>query len=318
MYAVMGMTGQVGSAVAEALLGKGKQIRAIVRNPDKAAAWRARGAEMAVADFNDAAALTRAFQDVEGVFVLNPPHFAPAADFPETRAFAAAVREALWAAAPPKAVYLSSIGAQHASGLGLITSLHILEEEFRQLPIPSAFLRAGWFMENSLWDVPAARDGKLFSFLQPLEKTFAMVATADIGRAAAETLLQSWTGQRFLEVGGPKRYSPNEVAAAFARVLQHPVDAASVPRETWHDTFVSQGTPPDRTAYRIEMLDGFNSGWIDFGVAGTEQVVGMVHVRGGFEEASAPVIRSKAGPSAARLSRVGRARRASSPLYRME
>jgi NAD(P)H dehydrogenase (quinone) len=276
MYAVMGITGQVGSAVAEALIAKGKEVRAVVRNPEKAAAWRLRGTELAVADFSDPAALTRAFHNVDGVFVLNPPHFAPAANFPETRAFAASVGEALLAAAPPKAVYLSSVGAQREAGLGLITSLHILEEEFRQLPIPGAFLRAGWFMENSVWDVPSAREGNFASFLQPLDKPFSMVSTADIGRVAADTLLQSWTGNRFLEVAGPKRYSPIEVAAAFAQVLKHPVDASIVPRDTWHDTFVSQGTQADRTGYRMEMLDGFNSGWIDFGVPGTEHVTGVV------------------------------------------
>jgi NAD(P)H dehydrogenase (quinone) len=276
MYAVMGITGQVGSAVAESLLAKGKKIRAIVRNPEKAAAWKARGAEIAVAESTDAAALTQAFQNVEGVFAMNPPYFAPARNFPETRAVVASIREALLAAAPPKAVYLSSVGAQQESGLGLITSLHILEEELRQLPIPGAFLRAAWFMENSVWDVPSARQGKLFSFLQPLDKTFPMVATADIGRAAAETLLQSWTGQRFLEIAGPKRYSPNDVAAAFAQVLKQPVESVVVPRATWQDTFVSQGTAPDRTAYRIEMLDGFNSGWIDFGAPGTERFTGNV------------------------------------------
>jgi NAD(P)H dehydrogenase (quinone) len=58
--------------------------------------------------------------------------------------------------------------------------------------------------------------------------------------------------------------------------LKQPVNAVTVARDTWHDTFVSQGTQPDRTAYRIEMLDGFNSGWIDFGVAGTEHLVGVV------------------------------------------
>jgi NAD(P)H dehydrogenase (quinone) len=276
MYAVMGITGQVGSAVAESLLAKGKKIRAIVRNPEKAAAWKARGAEIAVAESTDAAALTQAFQNVEGVFAMNPPYFAPARNFPETRAVVASIREALLAAAPPKAVYLSSVGAQQESGLGLITSLHILEEELRQLPIPGAFLRAAWFMENSVWDVPSARQGKLFSFLQPLDKTFPMVATADIGRAAAETLLQSWTGQRFLEIAGPKRYSPNDVAAAFAQVLKQPVESVVVPRATWQDTFVSQGTAPDRTAYRIEMLDAFNSGWIDFGAPGTERFTGNV------------------------------------------
>jgi NAD(P)H dehydrogenase (quinone) len=286
MYAVMGITGQVGAAVAESLLAKGKAVRAIVRNPEKAATWRERGAEIAVADFNDATALENAFEGTEGVFVMNPSNFAPAPDFPETRATIAAIRQALAAAAPPKAVYLSSIGAQQESGLGLITSLHILEEEFRQLPIPGAFLRAGWFMENSAWDVASAREGKLFSFLQPLDKAFSIVATADIGRIGAETLLQSWTGNRFLEIAGPKRYSPNDVAAAFAQVLKRSVEAVIVPRTSWQDTFVAQGTPADRTAYRIEMLDGFNSGWIDFGVSGTEHVTGTA----GLEEVLAALV----------------------------
>jgi NAD(P)H dehydrogenase (quinone) len=277
MYAVMGVTGQVGSAVAETLLSEGKKIRAIVRNPEKAAHWREGGAEIAVADFNDAAALEEAFRDLEGIFVMVPPNFAPAPDFPEVRATIAAIGKALSAAKPPKAVYLSSIGAQRESGLGLITTLHILEQELRALPVPGAFLRAAWFMENAAWDVSTARDqGKIFSFLDPLDKPFPMVATADVGRIAAETLLESWTGKRFIEVAGPMRYSPREVAAAFAQVLDRYVEAVPVPRSEWVKTFVAQGTPADRTAYRVDMLDAFNSGWIDFGVSGTEHRQGSV------------------------------------------
>jgi uncharacterized protein YbjT (DUF2867 family) len=282
----MGITGQVGAAVAETLLAKGKKVRAVVRNPEKAATWRERGTEIAVADFSDAAALEKAFRGTEGVFVMNPPDFAPPTGFPETRAVIAAIRQALVAAAPPKAVYLSSVGAQQESGAGLITSLHLLEEAIQQLPIPSAFLRAGWFMENFIWDIPSAREGKLFSFLQPLDKSFPMTATADIGRVAAETLLQSWSGNRVLEIAGPKRYSPNEVAAAFTQVLKRPVQVVAVPRDTWQDTFVAQGTPADCTAYRIEMLDAFNSGWIDFGVPGTEHVTGTA----GLEEVLAALV----------------------------
>ena len=37
MYAIMGITGRVGSVVAENLVAQGEKIRAIVRNPEKAA-----------------------------------------------------------------------------------------------------------------------------------------------------------------------------------------------------------------------------------------------------------------------------------------
>jgi NAD(P)H dehydrogenase (quinone) len=285
MYAVMGITGQVGAAVANSLLAHGEKVRGIVRNPEKAAAWKARGVELATADYEDVAGLEAAFRGVAGVFAMVPPYFAPAPGFPEAKATIAALRAALAAARPPKVVCLSSIGAEKTSGTGLITTLHLLEEALGTLPVPIAFLRAGWFMENSVWDVaPAREQGKVFAFLQPVDRKVAMVATADIGRAGAETLLQSWTGKRYIEVAGPRRYSANDIGAAFATALGREIEVIEVPRETWVSTFVAHGAPEDRVAPRVEMLDKFNSGWIDFGVAGTEQFVGSTELPQAIEE----------------------------------
>ena len=275
MYAVMGITGNVGGAVARTLLAKGQKVRGIVRNPEKAAEWQKQGAELFKADYDDVDALTAAFTGVAGVFVMVPPNFAPAPGFPETTATLKVVHEALSRALPPKAVYLSSIGAEQASGLGLITSSHLLEEALRDLPISQAFLRAGWFFENSAGDVASAlNDGKIRFQLHPLDRKFPLVATADIGKVGAETLTQSWTGIRHIEVAGPEGYSPLDIADAFADAVGRPVEAIAVPRAEWDTLWVSQGMPEGRTATRAEMVDGFNSGWIHFGVSGTEHVDG--------------------------------------------
>jgi len=69
MYAVMGVTGQVGGAAAPTLLANGQAVRAIVRNADKARSWEKSGVELASADYRDANALRTAFTEVEGVFV---------------------------------------------------------------------------------------------------------------------------------------------------------------------------------------------------------------------------------------------------------
>lgn len=275
MYAIVGITGRVGGAVAENLLAQGEQIRAIVRNPEKAARWRDRGAEIAVADVDDPNALASAFEGMDGVFLMVPPNFAPASGFPETRKTLASYHAALEKALPKKAVYLSSIGAERTSGLGLITSLHLLEQTLRDLPIPQAFLRAGWFMENHAWDVTTARsEGKMFSNLYPLDRKFSLVATADIGKTAADVLRQEWKGTRYIEVAGPEQYSPSDIARALSTALGHTVEAVAVPREKWTEFFVGQGMPEGRTEPRAEMVDGFNSGWIHFGVPGTEHVTG--------------------------------------------
>src|SRR5882724_7394938 len=141
----------------------------------------------------------------------------------------ASLHKALSEAPPKKVAYLSSIGSEQTHSLGLITSTHLLEEQLGSLPIPSAFLRAGWFMENSQWDVAAAREqGKFFSYLQPLDKRFSLVATEDIGRTGADVLLQEWSGSRYIEVAGPKQYSPHEIAEDFTLVLGHKVEAIAV------------------------------------------------------------------------------------------
>jgi uncharacterized protein YbjT (DUF2867 family) len=182
---------------------------------------------------------------------------------------------ALAKALPKKAVYLSSIGAEQTSGLGLITSLHLLEQTLGDLAIPQAFLRAGWFMENHAWDVTTAKsEGKIFSNLYPLDRKFSLVATADIGNAGADVLRQEWTGTRHIEVAGPEPYSPNDIARALSGALGHTIEAVAVSREKWTKFFVGQGMPEGRTEPRAEMVDGFNSGWIHFGVPGTEHVAG--------------------------------------------
>jgi uncharacterized protein YbjT (DUF2867 family) len=168
----------------------------------------------------------------------------------------------LRAARPPKVVCISTIGAQ-ATQTNLLTQLTLLEQEFSRLPIPLTFLRPGWYMENARWDIaPAVETGVIPSFLQPLDKPVPMVATADIGRTVAELLLETWNGRRIVELEGPGRVTPNEVAATFARILGRDVRMETVPREQWGDRFRSQGMKNPEP--RMRMIDGFNEGWIEF------------------------------------------------------
>jgi uncharacterized protein YbjT (DUF2867 family) len=271
MFAITGITGNVGGAVARSLSAAGKPVRAVVRDLDKGKAWAGRGCHLVAADINDSTALTTAFKGAEGVFVLIPPNFDPSPDFREARTTAATLGSALDAARPGRVVYLSTIGAQ-ATHSNLLTQHTIIEQTLCQLSVPIIFLRPAWFMENSVWDLaPATKDGVIPSFLQPLDKRVPMVATADIGRVAAELLQETWIGRKTLELEGPHRVSPNEIATTFTHILCRPVRAEAVPRETWESLFKSQGMK--NPTPRIQMLDGFNEGWIEFegGEAGSRK-----------------------------------------------
>src|SRR5580700_8395418 len=262
MYAITGITGNVGVSVANNLLSAGRPVRAVMRNVGKGDVWAERGCEVVPADIADATSLVSAFKGVEGVFVLVPPTFDPAPGFPEARAPAASLNSALERADPGKVVYLSTIGAQ-AREPNLLTQHTLIEQALRELPMPISLLRPAWFMENFRWDVAAAREsGIIMSFLQPLDKAVPMVATADIGREAAKLLQESWTGTRVVELEGPRRVTPNEIANTFAEVLGRRVSMDAVPRETWEGLFRSQSMK--NPIPRIRMLDGFNEGWIEF------------------------------------------------------
>jgi NAD(P)H dehydrogenase (quinone) len=262
MYAITGITGQVGGGVATALLNGGKQVRAVVRDTTKARSWAQKGCEIATADMTDAAALTEALADVEAVFILIPPLFDPAPGFPEIRSITAALKTAISHARPSKIVCLSTIGAQ-ASQSNLLSQLGIMENELGALDAPVTFLRAAWFMENAQADVAPAREtGVIRSFLQPLDKPSPMVAVSDIGLVAAELLQETWVGRRVVELEGPRRVSPNEIAACFAEILGRPVRAEIVPRDSWEELFRSQGAT--NPGPRARMIDGFNQGWIAF------------------------------------------------------
>lgn len=262
MYAITGITGRVGGAAAKALLAAHEPVRAVVRDAKKAAAWRERGCEIAVATMEDPVALAAAFEGAEAVFLLPPSEFDPAPGFPEARALAAAMRSAIEAARPARVVLLSTVGA-HAKRANLLTQRTLMEQALETLPVPVGFLRPAWFMENAEWDVASARDrGVVSSLLQPLDRAIPMVATADVGWQAAALLQETWTGRRVVELEGPRRVSPNDVAATFAKILGRPVRAEAVPRETWGALFKAQGTKDP--VPRIQMIDGFNEGWIDF------------------------------------------------------
>jgi uncharacterized protein YbjT (DUF2867 family) len=272
MYAITGITGNVGGALAATLLAVGVPIRAVVRDATKGAAWAARGCEFAVAEMGDAAALTAAFSGAEAVFILPPSEFDPEPGFPEAKRVIAAVTAALAEARPGKVVCLSTIGAD-APHENLLTQRTLMEQSLEEIGLPVTFLRPGWFMENALWDVPSARDeGVLRSFLQPADKLFPMVATKDIGTLAARLIQEDWSGKRVVELEGPRRVSPNDLAGAFAKALGRPVRAEIVPHESWETMFRSQGAKNPNP--RIRMLDGFNEGWIDFSEHGRSAMKG--------------------------------------------
>lgn len=283
MFLVTGITGKVGGAAAAALLAQGKNVRALVRDEAKAAAWKSKGVELVKGEWADAAAMAAALDGAEGVYLMVPPTPPSSPEFPETRAAIAGYRAALSKVKPAKVVALSSIGSEKTSGLGLITSTHLLEEGLKDLP-NVAFVRAGSFYENYLYGLQTGQGGTLPNTYLPNDRALPMIATADIGATVARLLTSEWSGTRIIELGSMK--SPDEVATELGSVLGREVKAQAVPREGWRGMLEHAGFPSGSAWAYEEMVDGVNSGWISFGVPGTERVEGTTSAAEVFREAA--------------------------------
>jgi uncharacterized protein YbjT (DUF2867 family) len=131
-------------------------------------------------------------------------------------------------------------------------------------------------MENAAWDIDSAKSGLIQSYLQPLDRAVPMVSTDDVGRAAAALLQERWEGKRVVELEGPQRVSPNALAAAFAKALGTAVRAEVVPREQWESIFRTQGMK--NPTPRIQMIEGFNAGWVDFADRGAHARKGSTSI----------------------------------------
>jgi NAD(P)H dehydrogenase (quinone) len=262
MIAITGITGRIGGRVAEHLTAQGTAVRGVVRDPKKGEHCKRQGCEIAVAQPSDEKALTAAFRGAEAVFIVPPPIFDPHPGFAEAYAAMTAHRNAAREAGVGKVLYLSTVGAQ-ARQTSLLSQHTVGELIFGELAAPVTYLRPAWFLENIAWDIGSARDtGVVHSFLNPIDKPVPMVAIDDISRVAAELMQQQWDRHRVVELEGPKRITPMDIADALGKALGRSVRAQAVPRESWEGLFTRQGMVNPYP--RIRMLDGFNEGWIEF------------------------------------------------------
>ena len=213
-----------------------------------------------------------------------PAVWAPSPDFKEAKGLIANYVEALTKTAPPRVVTLSSMGANRTSGLGMITALSLMEQGFRDLPSPIAFVRAGGFFENFLYGLHVAQGGTLPVYYDPTTRKSTMVATNDVGAEVATLLTEpGWSGQRIVELGS--MVSADEVAEQLGEVLKLDVKASAIPRSGWAEAFEQFGIPKGHTGPAEEMFEAVNAGWTDLGVKGTEHVAGTTPARDVFAAA---------------------------------
>ena len=241
MHVILGGTGHIGSALAVRLLASGEQVTVVTRDEGKAAAWRARGASVAIVDVHDTATLRKLLAPGRRLFLLNPPA-APSTDTEvEERRSSHAILSAVEGTDLERVVAASTYGAQPGTNIGDLGVLHEMEQGLATMRVPAAVLRSAYYMSN--WDhaLESARtEGKVHTFF-PVDFVLPMVAPQDIAERAAELMLEGAGQGAVHHVEGPTRYSPADVAAAFASALGRDVKAEEIPPSAWIDAMKTIG-----------------------------------------------------------------------------
>ncbi|GAA4711714.1 NAD(P)H-binding protein [Pseudonocardia yuanmonensis] len=257
MITVLGATGNTGGRVAARLAEAGQQVRAVSRSGRAVP-----GAEPWQGDATDRDFLTRAFTGADAAYVLLPSDlFAPDYHAVQDR-LGEAVAAALRAARVPYVVALSALGAEVPAGTGYLTALHRQEQRLRRLHADVLLLRPGLFFESFLHGLDAMRSEGVHADTVDPDVRLPMIATRDVGDAAADALLtRTRTGVR--ELLGPAELTVPEAVAEFGpRVGLPDLGYVRVPEEAMVGALVEAGMPPDVAALHVEMNAAFNSGLV--------------------------------------------------------
>ena len=263
MYVITGATGHTGTIAAKTLLARGHSVRVLGRSAERLRLLTSQGAEQFLCDLTDATRLTQAFQGAQGVYALIPPDITNK----DYRAFQERVSDALAAAvlgAKVKfVVSLSSFGADKPDKTGPVVGLHNLEQKLNRIDgVNALHLRAGYFMENTLPQAQLIHQfGTGMGPLRP-ELKLPMIATRDIGAAAAEALMQlDFKGKQTRELLGQRDLTMPEAITVIGKAIGKPdLRYVQATGEQFVAALAQFGFSQSFANLMIEMVEALNSG----------------------------------------------------------
>ena len=263
MYVVLGASGNTGHVVARNLLARGQKVRLVGRNAAHLQPLAEEGAEIFIGDATDATTLTKAFRQADSAYVMIPPD--PASN--DFRAFQDRVSDAIAAAVKnagvKNIVSLSSFGADKPSGTGPVVGLHNLEQKLNQISgVNVLHLRAGYFMENTLAQAGAIR--MLGSAVGPVSPNLKlpMIATRDIGAAAADALLRlTFRGKQTQELHGQRDLDYTEATTIIGKAIgKTNLAYIQAPDHQVRLAMLQMGMSDNLAGMILEMAAALNSG----------------------------------------------------------
>lgn len=241
--AVTGATGHLGGLVIESLLNKSVEasdIVAIVRNEEKAKDLAARGINIAVATYDDEAALKAALNGVDRLVFVSASEVGKRVE--QHSNIIAAAKEA-----GVSFIAYTSLLNLDSSELFLAPEHQATEKMLAESGIDHANLRNGWYWENYAAALETGKAmGKFFSAAG--EAKVAGASRKDFAEAAAVVVTTDGHSGKTYELAGAPALTYPEIAAQVGEVLGTDVEYVNLTVEEYEKSLLDAGLPADFAA----------------------------------------------------------------------
>lgn len=231
---VVGATGVLGRHVIDKLSARGVLVRALVRDPARAADLAAAGVELVPGDLIDAGSLGRACAGADRVLAAahsllgRGRHASRHVDDTGHRALIEAARQA----GVRRFVYTSAHGASPDHPIGFMRTKYAVERAVQGSGLDAVILRPTAFMEHHVhhFNGKSVLDKGKAQLVGPGTKRRNFVSAADVAEFAVRALMLDPPPFRTLAIGGLAQHSNAEVAAMYARCAGIEPRASHLPR----------------------------------------------------------------------------------------
>ncbi len=258
-------TGNIGRVLTQALVDAGEKPVLIARNADKVKTFVDAGATVKEGRHHDAAFLTEATRGARALFVLTPSNFQLTEIRGFYRGFAEAAAAAIDANRIGHVLHLSSVGAELETGNGPVAGLHVAEQVLNRTKANVLHLRPGYFMENTLGQIPSILQASSLFTTFPRGTRFEMIATRDVGAYAADRLTKlDWSGTSTAELQGPGETGYDEVAAVLSEVLDKALTHVTVSDDQMREALAGIGISKAMADSLVELADGIVKGRVEY------------------------------------------------------
>ncbi len=235
MILVTGATGRTSGEVVKALLAKGEQVRALVRDPQKAGRIEGPDVELVVGNVEKPETWDAAWQGVDKVFLLSPegPQMAEVhGKFADT-AKRAGVRHLL---------RMSLLVSNLDSPLVIAKWHGEADQSVADSGIPYTIIRPAPFMQNILGSARMIASDGMFSGAQG-EGKVGVIDNRDIGNVAATVLTSDGHEGKTYPLTGPEALSMGEQAGKVSAVLGKEVKYVNVSQDKAKADMMAMGMP---------------------------------------------------------------------------